>query len=171
MKRELLTPLIVAGLAVAFVIVSAMVLLTRNPRWIQRKLRIGALLLGLTAVVSCGDETISCYDPVMPNYFQLGENYGGIVNVDLSESQTLSGTIHERQGEVFSYRLENAAEEEVARENIAALDGAFDESSEEFEITLPGTLVAGSYHLELFGADADAQPEYANTEFTLEVTD
>jgi hypothetical protein len=170
-KNELPVPVLAAGLAVAFIFVSAMVLLTRHPRWIQRKLRIGALLLSLTAVASCGDETITCYDPIQPqpNRFEVEQSYGGAISIDLNQTQTLSGTIHEREGEVFSYRLEDESGVEMARENITALDGAFDEDVEEFEIALPGTLAAGSYTLEMFTADLDAQSEYANSTFTLEV--
>lgn len=168
-KNQLPIPVLAIGLAAAFLIVSAMVLLTRHPKWIQRKLRVGALLLSLTAVASCGEETITCYDPAMPNYFELEQSYGGTIAIDLNETQTLSGAIHDREGEAFSYLLSSDSGEEMAREDIAALDGAFDENVEEFEITLPTSLTAGSYTLDLYASAADAQPEYASSTFTLEV--
>jgi hypothetical protein len=62
MKKEFLIPLIVIILTLIFVIVSAMVFLTKgSPYWISKKLKIGALLIGLTAISLSCEKGKTCY--------------------------------------------------------------------------------------------------------------
>ena len=95
-KRELFTPLVIAGLAVAFIVVSALVYLSRgDPGLVRRKLRLGGMLLALTGAVNgCGGLTASCYDMAAPNEFSLSDiNQDGEVT---ESGQQFGLTIHQR---------------------------------------------------------------------------
>lgn len=64
MKKELIIPIIIAGLTIAFVVVSALVWLSRgNAGLISKKLKLGALLLTFTSITNfaSGQEYVSCY--------------------------------------------------------------------------------------------------------------
>jgi hypothetical protein len=173
-KNELPVPILAVGLAAAFVFVSAMVLLTRQPKWIQRKLRIGALLLGLTAVAGCESAQPTCYEVVAVTGFELEKQFeGSTVTVDRKKTQTVTGVLRSRTSSAYSYRLKEkplhgTGGEEFARADITALDRAFDEDVEEFSIALPKMLSPGKYTLELFDQAADKQ-SYASATFTLEI--
>lgn len=68
MERKLLTPFIVAALAVAFAAVSLWVWLGRgkNARAVRTKFRLGGLLLAFTTAVATQQScTTSCYDTAM----------------------------------------------------------------------------------------------------------
>src|SRR5437763_1486857 len=64
-KRDFLFPLIVALLGLVFVLISFLIWLNdgKNNKLLKRKLYIGALILSLTNVISCGQppEKVSCY--------------------------------------------------------------------------------------------------------------
>jgi len=173
-KRESLIPVVVVGLAIGFVVVSLLVVLTRgNPKWVSKKLRIGAMLLTLTGVATgCGTET-TCYDPLPPeNGFYLDDYVypGQEVDVDFAQSNVIHGSIDNRSGEAFSFRLVDSADQELQREDILAADGAFDSYTEEFDITLRTDLSTGTYHLFLFATLAADQPDTGDVEFILNVT-
>jgi len=95
-KKEILVPLAVVVLSIAFVGISAMVVLSRGHPWcIKKKLRIGAVLLTLTgaATTGCGGHQISCYDPIVNELSVENQHYGGEITVDLSVGHTLSGKV------------------------------------------------------------------------------
>jgi hypothetical protein len=63
MKREIYMPILLIFLFIAFLMASGMVLFIKaKPGWIKAKLKIGALILSLTAVASCGSPQVSCYE-------------------------------------------------------------------------------------------------------------
>jgi len=183
MKRDLLTPFVLAALGLTFLFVCAMVVLSRShPAWVQRKLRIGAVLLGLTAVTTgsaCG--TTTCYAPIVPDapvvdptnvYVLEGEVVGSTLSIDLTVTDTLLVEVSYRVGDAFSYRLEERALQpiEIERNDLEPVDGTFDEPVEEFEIVLPTTLATGTYYLRLFSTTAAMQPYTAGPPFELEIT-
>ena len=172
-KRDLLVPFVVAGVAIAFVAVCALVIVTRNhPKWVQRKLKVGALLLSLTAVASCGDETVTCYVQPPSNVLEVEDQSAGeTIPVDLATDDNLDATVAWRDGESFSYRITAPDGTELARGDLDAADGAFDENDEEFVIPLPTSMVAGSNTLEMFDVAADQQPNDTSWQWALEVTD
>ncbi len=169
-KRELLTPLIFVGLAVAFAVVSALVYLSRgNPGLVRRKLRLGAALLTLTAAANGCGGTSMCYDVAMSNEFSLTDiGADGAVHLSLPDSNRVAGTIYQRQGDRFSFRLEDEKDAEVQRADIVAQDGAFDESSEEFSLAVRQDLAPGTYRLTFYtaaqGDQATVGPNYSSYE-------
>lgn len=180
MKREHLIQAALVVLSVLFVGACAMVFLTRgSPCSLRWKLRLGGLILHLSAMVACG--TLAPYEPEMtcyavgpgnPNTMAITspaptyDTSAHAVSIPLGKApHELKGNVHERQGNAFSFRLcegyggDNAGatpscvgKPEVQRENITAVDGSWDEFTEEFQVMLPDGL-RGEYTLELFATD------------------
>ena len=100
MKREWLGPVVVVVLGVAFAAVRALVWLSRgNPRLVQRKLRLGGLLLGWTgAVTGAGCENASCYETTgnytpTPTVELTGDDGTGTVTLAAGSQLTLADTV------------------------------------------------------------------------------
>jgi len=159
-KKEFFTPLVLAGLAIAFIVVSALVWLSKgNPGLVRRKLRLGGMLLALTGAVNgCGGLTGMCYDVAMSNEFSVSDvEQDGAVHLDLPSNNNVAGTIYQRQGDKFSFRLLDQKEQEVQRADIEALDGKYDENTEEFKLAIKKDLGTGSYSLTFYSAGANDQ--------------
>jgi hypothetical protein len=64
LKKELFFPVFAAILGIVFILICIAVWLNKgkNPALLRRKLRIGALILSLTAVASCSSPQVSCYE-------------------------------------------------------------------------------------------------------------
>ena len=82
----------------------------------------------------------------------------GAIPLHLPEQNVISGTIHDRVGDAFSYRILDAQGEEVVRGAIAAADGAFDSSAESIHITVDPETPPGRYAICLFDVSAAEQP-------------
>lgn len=161
-KREWYVPLVAAGLALAFVVVCLLVWLTRgHPGLIKKKLYLGGLLLTLTSTAAgCG--LTSCYDMAMPNYFLLsGTDGSGGVTLTLPDDSAIDGTIEDRQGEAFSFRVDDNGVQQQ-RGTILAADGAFDETSEAFRINVRADLPPGSYTLSFHDVRSADQSASSN---------
>lgn len=165
-KKQFMIPVLIVGVAAAFVFVSFLVFLTGGrPSLVKKKLKIGALLIALTGMVSCdlfdGKGTHTCYVPAPPpNAIHITDpawgEYG--IELDLSTGNILGGRIENRKGADFSFRIEDEENVEMQRDDIAALDGEFDEYTEEFEIEVREDLSTGLYYIHLFDVGAQDQP-------------
>lgn len=62
LKREIVIPLFVLLLFVVFFIVGLLLFMSPNRKLINARLRIGALILSLTFIASCGPPEVSCYE-------------------------------------------------------------------------------------------------------------
>lgn len=165
MKKELSLGMAVLGLGALFVLLSLLVFLNPRSRYlVTRKLRVGGLLLSLTAVsqsVAC----ITCYAPIDDYYntdiITLNEQHSGTtIQVDPRVTPALAGQIAERRSEKFACRLTNL--EMAQAMEIGALDGAYDEYTEEFTLPLDPNLPAGRYRLDFFPAHAGEIPTHAD---------
>lgn len=162
-KKEMMIPFVLVGLAVAFGLVSAMVILSRgHPGWIKRKLKIGGMILSLTATLNgCGTEpTMTCYVVVPINEFSLVDEQDIAlpqeITVDLTTNPVLRGRLRNREATSFVYRIVDKNQTQVQGGLLQALDGAWDEYREEFEIVLDTNLVTDTYHLQLAVGDDPA---------------
>ena len=172
-KPVLLFVLAVVGLI--FFAVSALVWLTRgrSARWIALKLRYGALLLTLSALLQ------SCVDPLLPAsedwnseitcYFAgpsqntkssivLENVNNGAITLPLSRRRKIiRGGLQNSTIKNFSYRIENQKYEVFQKGNIFPLDGKFGEEMESFEIKVNSPIPSGDYILRFYFTDADHQ--------------
>lgn len=81
-KKEHIIPFVVSILSVAFVTISVLLYFDKNNKWlVSRKLKLGGLMLTLTAIISsCGGETpeqediVKCYKVTMNDTITNIEN-------------------------------------------------------------------------------------------------
>ena len=177
MENKYVMPFTIAGLTAAFAIISFLVYITKgnNAYFLKKKLRIGALLLSLTAVTTgCNDNVVTCYAPLPGEEITLNSgspagSHGELV-LNLSKTDTVQGTIFRRYSSKYSFQLATVRDSILQRENISALDGAFDEPTESFNITLRRDLDTGYYHLKIFDAGIDSISEHTLTHgYTLQI--
>ena len=181
-KKHLFIPVVISLVAAAFITISLLVFFTRGkPSLIRKKLRIGAILIYLTGLVSCDlidgkKSRPTCYVPLPPpNEFHIVEpspgRYG--IDIDLTSGNLLKGIIERREGEEFSFRIEDDNALERQRNDLFALDGAFDEYAEDFELTIEGDLATGTYYIHFFdvgAADQSSGCERCKASYRLNVT-
>ena len=167
LKRHVFIPVVIFFVAAAFISISLLVYFSGGrSSLIRKKLGIGAVLIYLTGLVSCdlldgGKPTPTCYVPLPPpNEFHIVEPSPGKdgIDLDLSEDNLLSGVIEGREGTEFSFRIEDGNAIERQRDDLAALDGAFDEYTEDFEVIVRDDLATGVYFIHFFDASAETQP-------------
>ncbi len=175
------------GIYCTFLIISLLVILTnKNPFWIKYKLKMGALILSLTAVLSCDqplkeDSLITCYD-VASNVVAIDSEYivDGIITIN-SNVTTITGDISFRYGTDFSYAIydilgvvsdtNNLGDEPLIVDNLVPSDGFFDEDNEDFKIVLGQSLPVGSYLLRIYQYHKDSIPneDYYLRNYDIEV--
>jgi hypothetical protein len=160
-RDSLYVTLALVGLGVAFGVLSLLVWLSRgHPGLIRHKLRIGAVMVTLTAILAggvtrCG--ATKCYaGPGPPSVSLVGESYGRLV-VTYGPEMTIGGTAQDFQYMSLSFRVVDLERTLVQSGDIAALDGSFDDWYEPFEFALSGDVVPGEYLLRMYSCSADVQ--------------
>ncbi len=97
-KKEIIVSILVVGLTVLFAAVTLAVFLTKgkSKKWIAHKMKLGGLLLTLTAV-SCngGGEEAMCYSTVATNSFSMHSNSENGIEINLDTNNILKGSIYE----------------------------------------------------------------------------
>lgn len=157
-RKETWLPIAAVGLTAAFLVVSGLIRLTRgNPWLIRRKLRLGALLLGVNgAAAGCGPGGFAtCYAPLPPNSIDFDAPFvtaDGLV-FDLAAGSVLTGEILAPTGSVYAFQL-TFEDVELQRGDLVPVDGAFDESSEAFTLTLDPDHLAPKCLLRLYRSSA-----------------
>ena len=161
-KKELLTPILFAGIGLAFVFISLMVWFSngKSAKWVARKMKVGALLLSLNATVSCEQFVTTCYDmPAPPNTMQIIESDGYMIEIQPDTGNVLNGYIYQRVGTDFSFAV--IAENDVFAQKgtILAADGQFDYYQENFKIELDTSLIPGNFTLHLYDVKLQNQSD------------
>jgi len=162
MDHKAVTAMSVFFLFVAFGVVSLLVILTkRHPYFVSKKLRLGAVLLSLTcssaACIGPGP-LVSCYLPALQNQINVDQanSETGEIVLNRATSDTLSGEIRDRNGTSFSYAVLDSTDSLIKKDDITALDGAFDADSEAFKIGLGRSVAAGTYTLRFYSVPKDS---------------
>ena len=164
MKREPTVLLAIAGLSLAFAIVSLLVWFSRgNSKLVARKLRLGALLIGLTGATT-GCPVASCYETAAPRPDTLvladGLQNGSTIEVKAGEAKKLTARIEQRLCNYFSFEVSDDRGALALAGPVQPIDGAFDSPTEEVGLTLFATdLQPGSYALRIL---ADSGLELAS---------
>ena len=163
-RKQILVPVLVAVLSVAFVFVSFLVFVTRgNASLIRKKLKLGAVILSLTGVVlgGCREGEITCYAPILPSdrieFYSPGVTEDGIY-LNLAVRYIIEGTIYERRSDAFSFDIIDESRNEVQSGDIAAIDGAYDTETELFLIAVRRDLPVGAYTLSIYRDASGFQP-------------
>jgi len=174
-KNEFIVPIVVIFLSGVFALVSLMVFLSKGSSsfWISKKIKIGALLLTLTAVTqqSCETTTSSCYaPPAIINEIEIaGTDNNNNLKVNLDIDNQLSCIIQGRESSYYSFNITNIdGSDTIQRSDINALDGSFDSYVEPFNIDIDTTIQNGNYNLNFYAETAPDQT-LAVESFNLEV--
>ncbi len=141
-------------LAAAFLLVSLLVYLSRGrPGLIRAKLKLGALLLGLTGTLGsgCGTPQTTCYMPAPRDMMQIEveamDDWG--VVLDLDQGHQLHASLNYREHDAFSFRIVNEEGTELQRGEILPADGAYNSSSEDCILEIDENLSLGHHWLDL----------------------
>jgi hypothetical protein len=170
-KKELITPFLVAALSLLFVAICFMVFISggKSKKWVSRKIKIGGILLSLSAI-SSGTGCISCYDAPSPDYINFigSDNYS--VNIDLDTGNVLSGTIRYPDSKIFSFSISDTTAQQKQTGSLIPIDGAFGSPSETFRLEIDNNLQEGNYQLSIYSCVAEEQnTKHPLQNFTLSV--
>jgi len=157
MDHKIITAISIGFLFVAFGFVSFMVIITRrHPYFVARKLRLGALLISLSgASVGCFGAT--CYVEARSDVFHMDQydSKAGAVVINRTTTDTITGMIHERRSEAYSYAILDSLDSCIIKDDILPFDGAYDENEEGFKIGFGHTVPPGSYNLNFYTIQKD----------------
>ena len=158
MKKEILISVYVGILSGLFLLVSLLLYLTggKNQFLLGRKLKIGAVIITLTALVGCSgvsEPVRTCYKVVAQDHVTVSFTYNDQDLIELKKGTTdiiLNGQIMRRTLKTFSFMVFDHDDKEILKGEIKPSDGQFDEETEDFIIKLPEDLKVGRYTLKLF---------------------
>jgi hypothetical protein len=140
-KNKIITLVLVAGLAIAFAgICLALYFRGNTPKLVNRKLKIGALLITLTV----GAQTMSfaqktCYKrAVVEDEFDFDAKFlkNDVLKLDIDKGDTLSGNLYARTDSSYVYYLRNEKGDTIKTGDLDPVDGKFDNQDEKFTINL-----------------------------------
>ncbi len=162
-KKELSMLIAFICLTVLFSVAAAALYLSRGQSkfWTAKKMKLGALLLTITAattIQACkdGEEQTTCYEQA-----QLTDGitlHTDQPYIDLNTTDTISGTITYRSSKTYSFLLKNDSLQNIIQKgNLLPIDGAYNDSIEDFIIKLDKSLVPGRYSLSIFNTGVDEQ--------------
>jgi hypothetical protein len=168
-KKEILVPLIAFGIGLAFAFVSIAVLMSngKSKKWIARKMKLGGLLLTLTAA-SCngGGGEVTCYETAEINSMWINPTNQNGIEVKLDTGNVLNGSISTIEGNDFSFLVSDSTGKKFQK-GLILIDSLTSYSSN-FKIELGKDLKPGKYQLKLFAAKAERQDTIkARREFQL----
>jgi len=170
-KKELITPFAIAALSLIFVAVCFMVFVSggKSKKWIAHKMKIGGILLSLSAI-STGTGCITCYDMPEPLEITINGSNGYDIEIDLDTGNVISGTLYMKNMKDFSFNITDFDELEKQSGQLISSDGEFGQQTELFTLELDKTLAAGNYSLKIFDCKADLQENtYPFKQFYLKI--
>lgn len=179
---------------IAFIIVSLLVVISKkHPYFVKQKLKIGALILSLSSVVSCDRGWVGCYSPIENpsemmwiNSDQIEAN--NVILYSKRDTSKIKGSISYRENQYFSFSLKEIIDNnnkldslsfidsiemieniEVSdtllyKGEILATDSLFDEYHEDFYIQIPESINAGYYYMYVYNKAANDIDEYSLSE-------
>ena len=150
-KEQLITPVIVIGLSLAFIVVSFLVyLFNANPRLIRSKLKIGAAILTLTAFVNTHSfSQKTCYKPAIRKEIVSMDNISANSVLTIYDNdKVLTGKMSNILSMEYYYVISDTAGKKILKGIVKASDGKFDCDTESFGIHF-GKIAAGVYSLTI----------------------
>ena len=148
-KKELFIPIIVVVLSIAFALISLVVILTKgkSKKWIQRKMKLGALLLTLNAFTpgSAQEIEIMCYKAMISSTITIESD-----NFSFSKKDVIKGNVEKRQVDTIYYSIRNNNGTAIQGGKLITRKETPDSPDEKFEIELVNDLAKGKYSLLFF---------------------
>jgi hypothetical protein len=180
MNRKIIAGVTLGMLMVAFGAVSVLVVLSkRHPFLVEKKLKLGALILTLSGVISasgCGSPFaphVMCYAPISYNQITIDRYDYSTGSIAARRTDTLTGAIDMRSDTAFSFGITDTTGYILFKDDLHPADGSFDESAEEFSIGIPASIFPGNYELRFYSMPKDSirNGAFYLQEFRLTVTE
>lgn len=184
LKKNIFIPIVIIFLSIGFIIVSFLVFISKgNSKLLRKKLKIGGLIITLTAAIS--STTLSCFEVscYLPddepyeynNYLSFTEDYASDykydkkITVDLTSDNILDGSIKNIKSDYFSYRLCDYDFISYQKGDIIFSDETTDSDGKinvNFQINLNKNINIGNYNLYIFDNSVDAQMMVPDDEYS-----
>jgi len=170
-KKEIIIPFFVIGLTLIFASISFAVFITngKSKKWVARKMKIGGILLTLTAA-SCngGGGGVTCYDVAEINSMWINNTSQNGIELKLDTGNILKGSISTIDGKDFSFQVADSVGSKYQK-GLILLDSISNYSSS-FKIELDKNLKPGKYKIKLFASNLASQDTIEpNREFDLTI--
>lgn len=161
MKKNLFLPLVILGLMAAFLLACFFVTVSRGKgSWIRRKLRLGGIILSLSAgAIACGDD--DCYAGVSPSFYpcdltnsQTVLYTNTMVMMDLSITNILYCKLQygpTSADYIFTSRIKNAEDTLVASNKMDLITFPDPAMEPRYAVTIDPALPDGQYQLSFVG--------------------
>jgi hypothetical protein len=184
--KKVSLPIVLAILSAVFLAISFIVYLKggNSAKWISRKMKIGGLMLSLTALLNAcdpartgalidNDPPFTCYMIAMPidttNRIYVETDKDSIIALNYPEEREIKGEIRYRTGNEYSYALYNTSDSIVDKENIRPNDGVFNSDTEDFRIKLSPNLEKGDYSIRFYNTNSNDQPFWSEQYFNVKL--
>ncbi|MDD3626458.1 MAG: hypothetical protein PHV06_03995 [bacterium] len=164
MKKEILINIYLIIISFIFILVSFLLFLSggKNQYFLKQKLRIGALIIAITATMGCGiinKQSTANYKTGNENviiYFHKEFLPNGINVLDYGDPDPfIKGRIKNCNAKNYSYIIDNEKNNEDIFGEIIPIDGKFDSEDEPFKIKFPRYLNPGKYKLKIYDISID----------------
>jgi hypothetical protein len=158
-KKEFITPFLLIGLGLVFAFISFAVFLShgKSKKWVARKMKIGGILLGLSAI-STGTGCPTCYKPPYePEHVIINQLNGYSIEIDLDTNNVLNGMIYDFYSSVFSFSIYDTSGLKKQTGLLIPSDGEFGDNNESFSLEIDTNLTTGNYWLNIYGCDIQSQ--------------
>ena len=158
--KKLSVPVVAAILFSAFRLACFIVWLSngKSRKWLNRKMKLGAAILTVTAVSTGCPTMVTCYDMPPQNDFRLDGmtwDTAGYYKLEIPEDSMLRGMILSPTFDDYLVKLMKSDTVEVQVSKLKPTDGAFDQDSETFEFRLAPNISPGEYIFRFCSAKAD----------------
>ncbi len=159
-KKDIIFPFAIVILTIAFAFICLAVYLTngKSKKWIARKMKIGGILLGLSAFSTGTGCITTCYKPeYVPDHVVINQSNGYSIEIDLDTGNVLTGIINNFDSKVFSFLIADTTELKKQKGFLIPNDGEFSDQTESFSLQVDNNLSKGNYFLRIFACDTSIQ--------------
>lgn len=172
-KENIVTPIIIIGLSVAFISISVLVVFfSGNPKFLKYKLKIGAAIIALTTFVNThGFSQKTCYKPsISREIIRLnGQDDVNFIKI-YKDDKKISGIIENVLSSDYLFSISDTSNKLLKKGKLVPINGKFDKPNENFEITI-GNLKVGQYYLKIYSNGVDFEKESPLYNATLYILD
>ena len=157
-KKEFITPIIIAALSLLFAAICLMVFISggKSKIWIARKMKIGGILLSISAITT-GTGCTMCYDAPGPDYVSFSGFNSYWIEIELDTGNVLHGAIAKPDSDQFSFSVTDTAGIKADKNKLIPDDGQFGSATENFSLEIKPDLPKGIYCLDIFDCDTASQ--------------
>lgn len=185
--KKITLPVVIVILSALFIATSLMVAFHKgkSAKWVARKMKIGGLILSLTAVLQACDpgQTAALIDSNPPwtcymvapgsvaatNQFYINTENDSVITLHLKVNNTIEGEIKEREAEEFSFAVYDSQDSLRQKDDILPRDGAYDEANEPFKIEIDKSLEKDEYIIRFFAVKKEEQSTWSEQYFNLKI--